>query len=194
MRNEWALAIAFWLIVAAAPILCQEQEPASSPDPASQTSAVPAGPEKTPPQATGAPETQANPPQEKPKAPAKPKTKKRRKHAAVVTSTNGRRTVVVPEGGASEPPEQIAPGMPPEEATRQRKNAEQWLGFTNDLLKQLETRNLDAPQQETVGHIKNFEKNASLALTQGELRRASTLAEKAYLLADDLVKHEPHRP
>jgi hypothetical protein len=79
--------------------------------------------------------------------------------------------------------------MTPAEAARQRQNAEQLLGSTGEQLKQLSGRALSALQQETVAQIRNYMDGARSALQQGDLRRASTLAEKAHLLADDLAKH-----
>jgi hypothetical protein len=82
----------------------------------------------------------------------------------------------------------MAPDITPAEALRQRQNAEQWLGSADDRLKQLARRRLDAPQQETVGQIRNYVQGARSALKEGDVRRASTLAEKAHLLAEDLVR------
>jgi hypothetical protein len=96
---------------------------------------------------------------------------------------------VVREGGAREPAEQIVPGMTPAEAVRQRQNAEQWLNLTDGQLKQLAQRNLNPEQQETVGQIRNYMDGALGALREGDLRRASTLAEKAHLLSEDMVTH-----
>jgi hypothetical protein len=79
--------------------------------------------------------------------------------------------------------------MTPAEAARQRQNAEQLLGSTDDQLKQLAGRTLDARQQETAGQIRNYMDGARSALKEGDLRRAGTLAEKAHLLVDDLVTH-----
>jgi hypothetical protein len=114
--------------------------------------------------------------------------RKRRKRTASAPDGAPRR-IVVREGGATEPAEQIVPGMTPMEATRQRQNAEQWLVSTGDRLKQLAERTLDARQQETVGQIHNYMDGARTALKEGDVRRASTLAQKAHLLAEDLVKH-----
>jgi len=96
---------------------------------------------------------------------------------------------VVREGGASEPAAQIAPDMTPAEAAHQRQDAERLLGSADDQLKLLAERTLDARQQETVGQIRNYMGGARSALQEGDLRRANTLAQKAHLLADDLVKH-----
>ena len=114
--------------------------------------------------------------------------KKRRKRIAP-TPDGAPRKIVVREGGASEPAAQIAPGMTPAEATRQRHNAEQLLGATDDKLKRLAGRTLDAKQQEAVGQIRNYMEGARSALKEGDVRRANTLAEKAHLLSEDLVRH-----
>ena len=79
--------------------------------------------------------------------------------------------------------------MTPAEATRQRQNAERLLGATGDQLKQLAGRPLDPQRQETVEQIRNYMEGARSALKEGDVQRASTLAEKAHLLAEDLVKH-----
>jgi len=113
---------------------------------------------------------------------------KRRKRAAPAPA-EGPRKIMVREGGASEPAAQIAPDMTPAEAVSQRQNAERLLGSSDDQLKLLAGRTLDARQQETVGQIRNYMGGARSALQEGDLRRANTLAQKAHLLADDLVKH-----
>jgi hypothetical protein len=116
------------------------------------------------------------------------RTRKRRKRST--SAPNGApRRIVVREGGATEPAEQIVPGMTQLEATRQRQNAEQWLVSTADQLRQLAERTLDARQQDTVRQIRNYMDGARSALKEGDVRRASTLAQKAHLLAEDLVKH-----
>ena len=96
---------------------------------------------------------------------------------------------MVREGGAKEPAAQIAPGMTPAEATRQRQDAEQWLASADGQLKQLAGRALDARQQETVAQIRNYMEGARSALKEGDVHRANTLAEKAHLLAEDSAKH-----
>jgi hypothetical protein len=96
---------------------------------------------------------------------------------------------VVREGGAREPAAQVAPGMTPAEAARQRQNAERLLGVTDGQLRQLAGSNLGVRQQETVGQVRNYMDGARSALKEGDVRRANTLAQKALLLADDLVRH-----
>jgi hypothetical protein len=95
---------------------------------------------------------------------------------------------VIREGGAKEPTAQISPGLTPAETVLERQNAERWLGSAGDQLKQLTGRTLAAQQQETMGQIHNYMDGARAALQEGDVRRASTLAEKAHLLADELVK------
>jgi hypothetical protein len=113
---------------------------------------------------------------------------KRRKRAAPAQDGSPRK-IVVREGGASEPAAQIAADLTPAEAARQRQDAERLLGSADDQLKLVAGRTLDARQQETVGQIRNYMGGARSALQEGDLRRANTLAQKAHLLADDLVKH-----
>lgn len=97
------------------------------------------------------------------------------------------RKIVVRKGGAKEPATQIVPGMTPAETARERQNAEQWLRSTGDQLPQLADLP-DVRQQETVVQIRNYMDGARSALQEGDVRRASTLAEKAHLLAEDLLK------
>jgi hypothetical protein len=114
-------------------------------------------------------------------------TPKRRKRA--VPPPNGApRKVIVREGGATEPTAQMVPGIPPAEAARQRQNAALLLGSTDMQLKPLAGRTLDPQQSETLGQIRNYMTGARSALQEGDVRRASTLAEKAHQLADDLIK------
>ena len=95
---------------------------------------------------------------------------------------------MVHEGGAREPTAQISPGLTSAETARERQNAERWLDSAGDQLKQITGRTLAAQQQETMGQIHNYMDGARAALHEGDVRRASTLAEKAHLLAEDLVK------
>jgi hypothetical protein len=80
--------------------------------------------------------------------------------------------------------------MTPAEATRQRQNAERLLGSAGDQLKQAASRSLDAQRQETAEQVRNYIDGARSALKEGDVQRANTLAEKAHLLAEDLVKQQ----
>ena len=196
MRLACGLAIALWLNFPAAGVASRQQDAAGSANSAGQAPAAPAAPaEATPAAGQKASESASK---EKTDAGSASGTSasgtsasgttKRRKRAAPAQD-GGPRKIVVREGGASEPAAQIAPDLTPAEAARQRQNAERLLGSADDQLKLLAGRTLDARQQETVGQIRNYMSGARSALQEGDLRRASLLAQKAHLLADDLVKH-----
>jgi|ERR1700691_1533174 hypothetical protein len=122
-------------------------------------------------------------------APSTSAAKKHSKHKLPARSPDGApRKIVVHEGGAREPTAQISPGLTSAETARERQNAERWLDSAGDQLKQITGRTLAAQQQETMGQIHNYMDGARAALHEGDVRRASTLAEKAHLLAEDLVK------
>ncbi|HMD17605.1 MAG TPA: hypothetical protein VKH18_13155 [Terriglobales bacterium] len=204
MRLACGLAIAFCLSFPAAGKGSRQQDAAGSANSAGQTPAPPTAPAEqaaAPTRPAAGQKAQEGVAQEKEKTEATAAstgaasgTPKRRKHTVPVptpvpTPEGAPRKIVVRQGGAREPAAQIAPGMTPAEATRQRQNAEQLLSATDDQLKQLAGRTLDAREQETAGQIRNYMVGARSALKEGDLRRASTLAEKAHLLADDIVKH-----
>jgi hypothetical protein len=219
MRLACGFAIALWLSSPAAGRASWQYDPAGSANGAGQAPGLPAAPtanaptEKSPAPAEK-PQTENSPAEQvpaetapaNPQAPAAGKTlpESTAKEKTVVGPATGRRRrrkragsapsgaphkIVVREGGAREPAAQIAPGMTPAEATRQRHNAEQLLGSTDDKLKRLTGRTLDAKQQETVGQIRNYMEGVRSALKEGDVRRANTLAQKAHLLSEDLVKH-----
>ena len=199
MRLACGLAIALWLNFPAAGVASRQQDAAGSANSAGQVPAAPAAPAEAvpaaPAEAVPAAGQKASESASKEKTDASPAsgtstsaTTKRRKRAA--PAQNGEtRKIMVREGGASEPAAQIAPDMTPAEAAHQRQDAERLLGSSGDQLKLLAGRTLDARQQETVGQIRNYMVGARSALQEGDLRRANTLAQKAHLLADDLVKH-----
>ncbi len=211
MRLTCGLAIAFWLSFPAAGMAWWQQDAAGGANSAGQAPAAPAARAETAPaqqvpaETTRAeldnPKTAVAEHKKAPESVAKKKmgagsasgvsgggTRKRRKGTASAPE-GAPRKIVVREGGAIEPPAQIAPDITPAEATRHRQNAERLLGATDVQLKQLAGRTLDDRQQETVGQIRNYMDGARSALKEGDVRRASTLAEKGHMLAEDLVKH-----
>ena len=165
-----------------------EQEPnAPVPPPAEQVPAdnPPAAGQKTMPESAAKKKAGAGPAS----TPAKHGKSMASAPAPVPAPDGGPRKVVVREGGANEPTAQIVPGMTPAEAVRRRQNAERLLTSTDEQLKQLAERTLNAHQEDTVGQIRNYMEGARSALKEGDVQRASTLAEKAHLLAKDLAKH-----
>jgi hypothetical protein len=191
MRLARGLAILFWLSLPAAAMALPQQEPAASGTAAAQAPA-PTSKAETP--AASAPKTETTPAETTPAATKKTDNgaasgNRKRRHRAAPAPDGTPKKIVVREGGASEPAAQIAPGMTPEEAARERQNTEQLLSSTGVHLTELAARTLDAGQQETVGQIRNYMDGARSALKDGDVRRADTLATKAHLLAEDLVKH-----
>jgi hypothetical protein len=199
MRLAFGFAIALSLSLPARGVVSRQQDATGSANSAGPAQAVPAPPavpapkenptaEAAPITGKEAPESVAKDAKEKPVAPSTSAKPKHRKHRPP-TPDDAPRKIVVREGGASEPAAQIAPGITPAEAASQRQSAERLLASTDDRLKQLTGRTLDARKQETVAQIRNYVASARSALREGDARRAGTLAQKAHLLLDDLMKH-----
>lgn len=161
MRFICGFVFALWLSFPAQVVLWAQELPAQQNEPAAASSS--------------------------PKA-STPAAKKRRKRAPAVVHSDPRK-VVVPEGGAKEPPTQIAPGLAPEEAARERREADQWVSSADAQLKTLADRRLSVQQQDTVEQVRLYLVRARSALQENDLRRAHTLALKAHLLSDELIKH-----
>jgi hypothetical protein len=115
--------------------------------------------------------------------------RKRRSRAHKPPADGGARKIVVHKGGTSEPIAQILPGITEEEANRKRESAEQLLAAAESSLKGLAARTLNPNQQELVVQIRQYMDGARSALKESDIQRAHTLALKAHLLSDDLVKH-----
>jgi hypothetical protein len=114
--------------------------------------------------------------------------KRRSRTHKPLTADGEPRKIVVHQGGASEPIAQILPGITEEEASHQRETAEQLLASTESNLKQLAARTLNPNQQEEIVQIRYYTEGARSALRESDTQRAHTLALKAYLLSEDLVK------
>jgi len=94
--------------------------------------------------------------------------------------------IIVRQGGTSQPSIQLAPGN--DQAARKRDVVNQLLGATDGNLKRIAGKQLDANQQSTLGQIRDYEQQARAAMGDGDLERARTLAWKAELLSEDLIK------
>ncbi|MGA9527911.1 MAG: hypothetical protein WBS24_07345 [Terriglobales bacterium] len=157
----------------------RSQEPAAqNPNPPAAKNGADAKPEGT--TAGSAPPARAKPP-------AKPRPKRSPPHASA--SDLAPKKVVVRRGGASEPSAQIVTGMTPQEALARQQEAEKALDAADESLKRVLGRPLDAQQEETVSQIHNYIGHARSALKEGDISRGYTLAVKANLLAEDLVKY-----
>jgi hypothetical protein len=159
-------------------------QPSSNPSPPSVS--VDAEPNTSPPQFAPDSATKAD---TKPKAPATTNSQKQRKRKSSPASVDEPRKIVIRHGGTSEPTAQIVPGMPAEEAARLRSEMGQLVSATEVDLQRLAARILNANQQETVIQIRHYLDVARNAMSEGDIQRAHTLAFKAHLLSDDLVKH-----
>jgi hypothetical protein len=95
--------------------------------------------------------------------------------------------VIVQHGGTSEPSIQLG-GSAGSETPDKRNTANQMLGTTDANLKQIAGRQLSAPQQDMVNQIRQFMDQSKAAVVDGDLERARTLAWKAQVLSEELVK------
>ncbi len=93
--------------------------------------------------------------------------------------------VIVRQGGATEPSIQLAGG---DQAAQKRDAANQMLGSTESNLKKLTGQPLNAAQQDSVAQIRQFVIQSKAAIEAGDMERARTLAWKAELLSEDLLK------
>lgn len=97
--------------------------------------------------------------------------------------------VVVRQGGTSEPSIQLAGGHA-DQTAQQRDAANQILQSADTNLKKVSGRQLSADQQDMVNQIRQFMAQSKTAIDVGDLERAHTLAWKAQVLSEELVKPE----
>jgi len=151
---------------------------AAQPPQTSQPDATPASPTPTPPPATAPKPCPAVPP-----SPAAPPA------CTPATQSKKHKKKVVRDGGTSETAVDIAPGLSPQQASLQRGRTIWLLGKTDENLKALGSRQLNASQQDTVSQIKRYVEESKTATDKGDLQQAYTLANKARMLSGDLLKH-----
>ncbi len=95
--------------------------------------------------------------------------------------------VIVQQGGTSEPSIQLGGGAG-SATSPQRDTANQMLAATEANLKKISEQQLNSNQQDMVTQIRQFMQQSKAAVADGDLERARTLAWKAQLLSDELVK------
>jgi hypothetical protein len=71
---------------------------------------------------------------------------------------------------------------------RLRREANTRIQKTEQIVAQIDRKRLAKEQQETYSTIQNFLSNAKEALTARDFPRASNLADKAQILAEDLLR------
>lgn len=96
---------------------------------------------------------------------------------------------VVRNGGSTEPIVELSGGTADQKAFQQSSTAE-LTSATEENLKKMTVRTLDAGQKEMVSQIKLFLDQSKAAVAAGDLERGRNLAMKARLLSDELVKPE----
>lgn len=96
--------------------------------------------------------------------------------------------VIVKQGGSSEPSIQLAGGAGGKQTSQARDTAKEMLGTTEANLKQIAGRQLSSAQQDMVTQIRQFMEQSKAAVADGDLDRARTLAWKAQVLSQELVK------
>lgn len=72
---------------------------------------------------------------------------------------------------------------------QQLENTKGLLAKTDENLKILESRQLNAAQLDTLNQVKSYVKQSNAAVADKDVQRAYTLANKARMLSGDLVKH-----
>jgi len=95
---------------------------------------------------------------------------------------------VVRNGGSNEPTVQLTGGATAEQASHERSSTDQLAAATEENLKKAEGLQLSHSQQEMVSQIKQFMDQSKAAVAGGDLERGHSLALKAHLLSDELVK------
>jgi len=93
--------------------------------------------------------------------------------------------IIVRQGGVSEPSIQLAGG---DQASPKKDSVNQMLQSTEGNLKKISGQSLNTTQQDTVSQIRQFMDQSKEALAGGDMERAHTLAWKAQLLSEDLLK------
>jgi hypothetical protein len=98
--------------------------------------------------------------------------------------------VIVRQGGTSEPSIQLEGGTTTGSPSHQSDTANQMLGSAEANLKKIAGRQLTPNQQDMVNQIRQFMGQSKTSSEAGDLERARTLAWKAKLLSEELVKPE----
>ena len=98
--------------------------------------------------------------------------------------------IIVRHGGTKEPSIQLAGGPNADQSAEKRGAINQLLEVTDQNLKKTSAMQLNSTQQGTVTQTRQFIDQSKAAMADGDFERARTLAWKAQLLSEDLVKPE----
>jgi hypothetical protein len=96
------------------------------------------------------------------------------------------RVVPAPAPQPARPPAVLAPGATPDEERRLARLTGENIESAEQALRRIDHQRLSAEQRDTALTIRSFIAKAREALGANDLARASTLADKARVLADEL--------
>ncbi len=171
------------------PLSAQDQPPsaapASPPDqsaPSTQPQTEPAA--SSPAAAPASPPTETQAPAPPPLNPPSVTPNSVKKKPA----TKGAHKVVVRNGGAKDESAQLAPAMTEEQEQHSRESTTRLLTTTDANLKGVAGRELTPAQQGLLNQIRTYIRQSNDASKSGDLARAHTLAYKAHLLCDELMR------
>jgi hypothetical protein len=94
----------------------------------------------------------------------------------------------VPPPAPPRPPAVLSPQSSPEEERRLTRLTNENLAGAEQLLRRIDRRRLSTDQQATAQTVQSFIDKAREALGANDLSRASLLADKARVLADELSR------
>jgi hypothetical protein len=100
---------------------------------------------------------------------------------------------IVPQGGTTEPSIELAGAASDDEAARTRNAVDQMVAVTENNLKNISGQTMSSGQKDQVNQIRQYLTESKGAVADGDLERARTLAWKAQMLSEDLVKSESNR-
>jgi hypothetical protein len=168
----------------------EPQQAPSTASPAEPSNPAPSnsetGSQKAP---TAAAEPTSQPPAAPPQKPVAKPSLSGKKPAGKKKPTSSPTKRVVRNGGTADPTVQLAPGVSQKQASIELQETSHLLALTDANLKNLSRRQLSTNQQNVVSQIQQFMEQSHQAADQGDPVRAHTLAVKAHLLSDDLMKH-----
>lgn len=99
--------------------------------------------------------------------------------------------VIVRQGSTSEPGIELVGGAAGPQASDERNTANKMLETTEANLKKMEAAQLNPNQRDMIKQVRQFMDQSKAATSAGDLDQARTLAWKAQLLSEDLLKTQP---
>jgi hypothetical protein len=96
--------------------------------------------------------------------------------------------VIVRQGSTSDPSIEVVGGAEGRQASDERNTSIQMLETTEANLKKMEGTQLDSNQQDMVKQVREFMDQSKAASSAGDLDQARTLAWKAQMLSEELLR------